>query len=896
MGQKPYRFSKGWLPTIGRLTESLKRRTVKPLIGPVVRKVMLNRRTDVQLVSDFRVLCPRFEMRQARKAKAILTERGYALEKVEHVLLCWWKLKLLRDATRHHQDYINYIDKVYDELFLPEWQKQYKDFLDFEVCALEESKDGLLTPMSSRGTRSRVNRYNAKNETRRDSKSYWILYLKGRHIGLQWLVPTSALPWYESEKEESKTETLTSIPYDATNEPEFRTRVTLFLKRYAPKKLFLPSIHACLRVGMQRYNDGGETRRDSELPKNSWNSGFLLQEFMTGPLTPREVWLPGRTIKANNSFWFSITDQICRACPWFAYNYSTVEELYNSIKVHLEGNLSFFDVSGYGLQYPRPLLRIIVEEIRSLYYDAPRLVEQADYLLNLLESVEVQLPSGRFIHPPERGIGLGYYEALKTIGVLAILMHLKPISIYGDQGFLPSQPEKSITSLSNFKRYDGGSYGPRRELETFGFYFKDSEKAPEVTFAQYGIPWSGTIMSKEKLTLKKSLLPQLFGALSGEFHWERKNALRSIIFPREMEYMWNYIAFQYELVFGWEFTPGDSMGHPDNAGVNPLATRVVGFDLLRYVDSLEPPKHSFESQMSLSIYPTRNPIPASEAKKFSIKRKKTYLTTKNIPNSYSLEAINPRIRLNNNIRPELSNEAKSTPFWQAARLLLMDGVHTGTITCGLTNEKARRALSSHSLAPNPFEAKATGGYSIETLHYHPSGPPEELVELMDCIEAAHEDQGVYTFRRDMQSVPPVDSISSGVPEDVIGRIVRQPVRYNTNPYVNRIAYEYLVNQERREHEPVDLDLSDLKATITSQFEMIAAQADSPPVWGETEAWDYVPDEAPEHEQDDENIVKPDSDPEEENLWDALEEGDEETSYRPSSPGPLNEESEHSWIH
>jgi hypothetical protein len=881
--------ARGWFPTQAKLRKSLIERKRAPLLGPRLNKIILDPIKDRWLVERFLELVPDFSMRKAYAAKATLgevivdeKESRTLRDKIQHLLHCWWKLRLLTICFKHHKDYRDYVLTVYRTLFLPDKQKEYKDFLDFEVASLEE-KNGRIQVSYTKNFylystwRAQRVASNSRVDKWSRSKNPWVKFLRNKHIGLQWLIPVSYLPWYEMA-DEFKTKKLTSLPYSNTNEGVFSTLVEGFLKRYAPEKIFLPSFEACLRVGSQRYNDGGVVKKDSELPENSWTSHFKLQKFMTGPLTPREVWLPGRAIKANNSFWFVVVEQLLKKVPFYAYNYDTVEKLHQSMKTRLKGGIAYFDVSGYGIQYPRPLLSIIVKKIRDLYFEAPTLRQQADFLLDLLDSVEIEDDPGHFIRPEFRGIGLGYYENMKTLGVLAILATLDPISIYGDQGLLPC--EEKISDDEELSRLKGESFGPRKELEKYGFYFKDASKAPQISSADLGIPWSGVIMNSSKVTYKKFYLPLLGGALSGEYHWERKAALASLELPEELMYMWNFLSFQYEIAFGYEFEPGDSIAAFRNCGVNPLVPEIVGNSKSMFVHSFQSPKEGFTSEMVKSLHPTRNPIPAKAAKEFQLKRLNAYKKTKNVPNSYSIDRIKPRIELNRDKEIRMSAYARQTPFWQAIRLLYIDGVDTGTITSGLSLRDARNALTSHNLATNPFEAKASGGYKVISRDYIPAGPAQELVELVDFLEEANEYEGVCTFRKDTFQIPPVDSITSGVPEEAINRSIFA-LKKDKNPYLqSSLISKYLVGESLIDMNTETLDLESFKSIILSQM-ITQTEAEVP--FEETFNWRSEEEATFTDMLDPTFVGAASSDAALEDLESALDDVDE--TYRPHSPSP-----------
>jgi hypothetical protein len=307
-------------------------------------------------------------------------------------------LKVLYNSFYRNIYFRRYILEVYKRLFYLEGQEEYEEFLSHFVGEKLYSE----TPGMGKAPKSKFQHL--------VRESPWREFLD--HISMEHMIPLSALPMWELP-DTGKTDRLCYQPYDNSHEPEFREKFVSFLKKYAPGKIFVPTVESCFHPSTKKYNDGGEVRTDFEPPQNDWNSGFKLQSFMTQPLSKREVWLPGRIFKIQNNFWFSIAEQIVRNVPYYANNFSTTEELWESIHRRLMGYCVIYDVSGFGLQFPRSLLRIAAEEIRDFYHSSPQFEECVDSLNSYLDKVWLQYPDGS-IKNPTRGIGLGYYELLKT--------------------------------------------------------------------------------------------------------------------------------------------------------------------------------------------------------------------------------------------------------------------------------------------------------------------------------------------------------------------------------------------------------------------------------------------------------------------------------------------------
>jgi len=705
--------------------------------------------------------------------------------------------------------YKEYLIHSYKTLFFLENQEGYGEYLDHIAGQSTENPDGL-------GDQP-VGRFGLA------LTSEWSQFFGTKKLQLEHALSLSLFPIWQVEKE-SKTETLGFRAYDPKNEDSFRSLVKDFLKKYAPKKLFVPPYQACLRVGNRKYNDGGEVRHDYESPKNSWNSSFKLQSFMTGPLTLREVWLPGRVTKMSNSFWFSILDQIIRNVPYYANNFSTAEELWENIKTKLHGNAVLFDVSGFGIQFPRSLLDILCDEIEELYHSSPELSGRVKELHTILKEVWVEKEDGTFLKPP-RGIGLGYYESMKTLCVLAILDHTNPISVFGDQGLVP---------FSIKKRKDH----PRELLKAHGFLFEKITKARILTDINTGVLWAGAHMTPSSFRMKKSWTPSFAGASGGMYHWERKLAFRSMILPKECNHFWKYLAFQYELAFGYEFFAGESYNNFLDLGLSPDGIRERGNTRYTAVNQLVPPKANFTSSMVRSVFPTREvTIPRRICKAFSIKRQKAFRSNR-IINDYQYEYSNPRIEMNNKIKPNLDAVARATPFWMAARQLILNNVDSGKIPCGLKDDwDLRQSISKFPLAENPFEARATGGYTVQSVYKGNFGTTTEHFELYQCLrDSIQAGEGHFVYRKD--SVLPASSQW----DDWNPRLpLEHPVfkRKSINPYLAKSLSETLIGTSFPDTD-LSSELSELAKRIKAQvLELDTVQANVSEDWELPQHEDFV---------------------------------------------------------
>jgi hypothetical protein len=490
----------------------------------------------------------------------------------------------------------------------------------------------------------------------------------------------------------------------------FRQKVKRYLRSLRLKGLFIPPPDTLPKAGSSLYNDGGIARRDYELPQRSLTSGFKLQVFNPKPMQTREVWLPDKVTKISNLFWMIVGRQLLLKEPAFPDDDPLVT--HERIKDKL-GRFGYFDVSAFGLQYPRQYLVIIAEEIANLYGN-PDLQEQVVILKNLFRRVSLQLEDGKFVYPT-RGTGLGYYEDLKTIGVLAILSSFNPISVYGDQGLLRDETADIAVET----------------LRSYGFIIKRDKFEHKQTV----VKWSGWQMTKSSATRPKLYLEPLISIFSGEFHWERKNMIRSYAdqYPELKYKISKFIPFQYELTFGWEFIKTDSLWSLENGGCSPLYPFSGGESRTYKVQRLTTPRDSITDNL-LYTSPFFVEWKRSDAKEFSIRRKALYRSTR-LSSSEQFEYSNPRIKLLKTTKPKFDISQKCISDWYDLRLIVRHGFSLGKVTYNLFGDDLYKAVIQCARAPNPFEAFVTGGYKVLTAWRAPPVVSSELWGLCDYLSS-----------------------------------------------------------------------------------------------------------------------------------------------------------------
>lgn len=340
----------------------------------------------------------------------------------------------------------------------------------------------------------------------------------------------------------------------------------------------------------------------------------------------------------------------------------------------------------------------------------------------IFSRVSLQLPSGKTVYPT-RGIGLGYYEDLKTLGIAAILLPWKDriVSLYGDQGLV------SLAN-ANFKLFKSVI----NEMRDYGFIIKDSK-----TDTKTGVvKWSGWTMGDRRLNErvgKRCRVSSSFLTIfDGEYHWERKNRVVGFYnqHPKYRDRMERF-PYDYECLFGYEFSKGDSFNSYLQCGVAPHTLREVGDTRFYKVERLNTPKDLIRDNILYST-PFFMEWERLTSRHFSKYRKKVYRNTKG--SSFVFEYINPRIELKKTVKPVLSPLQKVVSEREDLHMIATIGLTTGRFFYGLDPSSCEKALRVCSLAPNPFEAYATGGYRVSTNWHHPR---RVSAEWLYCYKVLH---------------------------------------------------------------------------------------------------------------------------------------------------------------
>jgi hypothetical protein len=563
---------------------------------------------------------------------------------------------------------------------------------------------------------------------RKKDSRYFRLMEYFYHEDPEWILPLSVFPRIDFEKSK-----MHYCDEDYSLSPdllkEVHEKVFNYIMRLDIKKLFMPRGDVMQKTGTQRYNDGGTVRYDFERPTNSFDSSFKYQRFLTMPLTPREVWLPGKAIKQNNAFMMTVHRQILQADP--TYPSTDLNQNLERLSKYMKNGFLKFDIAGFGFQYLRELLSVGNRAIRELF---PCTVyeEQSDIMEMILDSVSVEMPNGDFLYP-KRGIGLGYYEDLKTIVMIALLQDHKPISIYGDQGLL-----------------DPFAIGFAEELSRFQFIM-NWEKV-DFGSSEGQTRWGGCVFTEDSVIKPKVYMENILGSFFSRHHWERKLSLRGFAkhFPEVYKGIQKRVAFMYEKTFGYEFFKSDSMTSFDNGGLM-LKPRDVGHIRLWNIRGHMSPVSAltfdttYQTPFKLAF---DHKVTFKESKIFQRKRKTLYKSN-HVNDSILYDYCNPLLVYNKKV----AHVPRTLPRWADFNLIVYHSMSSGSLTCGLEGDEIMHAVNRQSFSSDPFRARATGGYSIDTRWRSARPPDQEWIDVADVMMDMDKAYSLYVNRADLSQNP-----------------------------------------------------------------------------------------------------------------------------------------------
>jgi len=655
-----------------------------------------------------------FQRRNLLQLQEKMSQNGFSKKMRKTVTISFAKFKL---ACAIRPKYKQFFVWVFKEYLTPDRQEIFKEIRELALEDPPNRSEYYIRSMLDSKTQGahfkecdlRLLAYFNEEDT-----DYWL--------------PLSAFPLVEVDKEPKLKYAF--LPYDLGDGglvKTLREKVFNYLMKLDVPEILVPPSDVLFKIGNQKYNDAGVPRYDYERP-TTFDSMFKYQRFLTQPLTPREVWLPGKAIKHNNTFFQNICRQFLRKDP--TYPSEDVLETYSRIKDRLKPMLRF-DISAFGIQYLREYLAIGASVIQEMY-PSSQLDEQASILTEILSRVSVEMPDGTFVYPP-RGIGLGYYEDLKTIVMLAILDDYDPVSVFGDQGLLPESSFMAIPTL----------------IEHF-FSIKFEKIEGVCSEPKYQTRWCGQSMSPERIKLTSRFMEPLIGGFFSRYHWERKLALLGVYneTPDLYRRSEKRICFMYGVIHGYEFFAGESFSSFENCGISSTRPTLNGYIKSWRVEHKMAP---YSSQLFDVSYQTpfrtslKKVYPTKIARAFQKERRAIYKSSPLIDNSVYLY-VNPRLRYNKKDRPI----HPGLPAWADLLYLSNYGLTTGSFTYGMSSEDIRAAAERQHLSSDPFRARATGGYSIRTPWRTSRGPSEEWLFVAEFLSTLDLRYLHYVKRNDLR--------------------------------------------------------------------------------------------------------------------------------------------------
>jgi len=676
-------------------------------------------------MKQYMYLCRGLQLRNWTRTELILKRMKCPKDILTVIYHSWVKFKFANAIRPSMRKTYTYIMKNFSDL---EGQKIYDDCYEQYT---EQPEDTTREFYKARGKDSRYFRlleyfYNEQPE---------------------WILPLSVFPRIDFEKSKMH---YSDIPYQIDNDiiKEVQEKVTSYIYNLDVKSLFIPRGDLMQKYGSQKYNDGGVVRFDYERPQNSFDSSFKYQRFLTQPLTPREVWLPGKAIKQNNAFFMNVHRQILQKDP--TYPSLIMEENHDRLKEFLKVGMWKFDISGFGFQYLREWLIAGSNAIRELY-PCSEIEEQSEIFEQILNSVSVEMPNGE-IKKPIRGIGLGYYEDLKTIVMMALLEPHYPIQTYGDQGLVQ---KRGIEFCFDLMKYS---------------FIMNYEKIDEGA-SEHRLRWGGVIFDLDQIIRPRIYSDSIFGAFFSRHHWERKTTLNSVSkhYPDMYKSLEKRLIFMYRRIFGYEFYNEELSSSFMNGGIS-MKPREGGPSKLYNIRNYATPENMmifdpiYQTPFALA---NKKSATFKESKIFQKKRKALYV--KNSPlDTILYDYVNPIIEYNKK-EPILPRQL---PRWADLNLILSSNMSSGALTSGLMGEEIMKAAERQYFSSDPFRARATGGYSFVTRWRSLRPPPQELLETAEVLKKVDNIDSLYVNRTDLVQNP---------------MLSEDPMYYNTNLFDNVIG-------------------------------------------------------------------------------------------------------------
>jgi hypothetical protein len=492
----------------------------------------------------------------------------------------------------------------------------------------------------------------------------------------------NCLPTYEWDKP-SKMPLTDLEELDPELQDEFRMGFRQTLLDCGLQDLEVPNFNSWVHCSGNLYADGPNLRKDHEEPEISWESPFIYQRFWTSPTSQREVWVPSKAYKMTSTYWHLISQQFVEKLPEMVGN-ETILEIRDSLMKRFKPSLEI-DLKGFGIQFPRSMLKIAIEEIIRLYPNKD-LQLYGDYAKFLLDKISILMPDGTY-KVPTRGKGLGYFETLAALCIRSILKKwdVNIIKMFHDDILISLDTSESATEALH--------------------YFKLVVKPERVVW--YEEPYFlNCRMTKTGIVFFHAASADLNAVIRQKYHYQRK----SLFLMTRLNNRWR-AAFHYTRIFGYELNPFEVYDHPEKWGLNTQATSYDGWVTGGILKKFRSPMSVDVMRDRLASYyfpfgkRTKVNFQALRIKAKKLKKRKTYTWLDDYLHPYG-ESSPWQVQLKKGF---LTNSKYYTPYWYDLRNLLRSGVTTGRALRGLTPDDARDAIARYCLFPDPIGIARAGG-------------------------------------------------------------------------------------------------------------------------------------------------------------------------------------------
>jgi hypothetical protein len=477
-----------------------------------------------------------------------------------------------------------------------------------------------------------------------------------------------------------------------------------FKKIRKPKYINYPHEEELVQPTRNKVYSEFEICEDRDDPPHR-HGHFLKQDFMTGPLSRREVWLPSPEYKRSSKFWHLICEQLVKSINYTAHG-KTSEEVFHMIRQRLDGDPTrTIDIKKFGLQFPREYCEIALRTICDWY---PALNDEMERAISLLNSIEVDYDN-HFIKPT-RGTGLGYYELLKALCMYAIYDGLTMRASFADDSLIKEDDFKEAIS----------------RLEHYKILVNEKKTGKRYRNAVYFI---GAMCDHEEINQLNNENSDVAAIFNCRLHWQRKMLCSNLSVGEQLT-----VAYHCERIFGHEFYAGEYRAHLHDGGYSHMAPEIHSGSRGAYacIGSFEHIERSSWRDTRLVEHIDNQRI--DEAKKVQAIRKSRW--KENIClNSYAYRMAHP---LRRDARPEERiNRLAKYPEWAETALLEFE-LTSGASIGDLDPTQVDVALSEYGMSHNPIATYIGGGYDEEMQYAIPDVCPVETHEhYTNALNARH---------------------------------------------------------------------------------------------------------------------------------------------------------------